>query len=72
MGEEEPMSYKGCVVTFERDLSEADYKKLSGAIEQLCGVVSVDPVSASAVDRIDRIRIRNEFREMLWEVLWEK
>lgn len=61
--------YKGCVVTFDRDVREDDVEPLMLAIRMLRGVKSVDLKMANVDDHMNRERIRSEIEEKLWAAL---
>lgn len=61
--------YKGCVVTFDRDIREDDVEPLTSAISMLRGVASVALKMANPDDHMNRERIRSEIEEKLWAAL---
>lgn len=61
--------YKGCVVTFDRDIREDDVEPLVTAIRLLRGVASVDLKVSNPEDHMNRELIRQEFEKKLWDAL---
>lgn len=54
--------FKGCTVTFDRDIHEEDIKHIVDAIKQLRCVVSVEPTLTTAEDHMNRDRISWEYK----------
>jgi hypothetical protein len=64
---------KGFIVTLDREYREEDDgETIRNAIRMIKGVLSVDPVSTSPDDHINRVLIRSELEKKLWAALREK
>lgn len=61
--------FKGCLVTFEMNIREDDAVPILSAIRQMRGVLDVSPVPVNIEDHINRSRVRDEIREVLWKAL---
>jgi hypothetical protein len=61
---------KGFVVTLEKDLREDDAEVILNALRMIRHVESVEPVESNFDDQMNRSRIRSEFRDKLWAVLY--
>lgn len=59
-------------VALEQDIREDDAQMLISAIRQLRGVLSVEGNVVSADSWVAVERVRNEFREKLFDVLYPK
>lgn len=60
---------KGCTVAFAKDIREDDAKAIIDAILQLRGVASVRTSVVTGDDLITRMRIDNEWRERLLNLI---
>lgn len=63
---------KGCWVAFDRDIRDDDAEPLIAAIQQMRGVLSVEPSVATPDDWMARERIRHELEAKMYEALREK
>jgi hypothetical protein len=61
---------KGVVVTFEQDIREDDAEGIIQAIKRLRWVLDVTPSIRTTDDLMNRERIRREFGDKLWAVLY--
>jgi inosine-uridine nucleoside N-ribohydrolase len=61
--------YSSLTVVLEKDIREDDAKALIAAIQQLRGVLTVEGNVANLSEFVIEQRVRQEFREKLWEVL---
>jgi hypothetical protein len=59
----------GVIVTFERDVRVDDAEPTITALQQIKGVVSVEPVVADARLHMAEERARFDLRARLWEAL---
>ena len=59
---------KGLVVVFNNDIREDDAEELINVIKLLKGVIKVEPSIVNHEDFINRQRIKNEYKEKIWEV----
>jgi hypothetical protein len=62
---------KGVTVTFEHDIRVDDAMATLSAIEQIKGVLSVEPVVADAASHMASTRIRHELSMRLYELARE-
>ena len=62
--------FKGCVVTFDRDIREDDVEPLLTALRMLKGVVSVETSVVDPEDHMNRSRIRREMEKKIWGALY--
>lgn len=53
-------TYKGLVVTFDKDIHEDDIQKIVNAIEQIKHVISVKPEVSTFNDLMVRERVKTE------------
>lgn len=60
---------KGFTVVLEQNLRDDDAEPIKAAIEQIRGVLSVEPVLSGSMDVFAESRIRHELRMKLVEVL---
>jgi inosine-uridine nucleoside N-ribohydrolase len=61
--------YSSLTVVLEKDIREDDAQALVAAIHQLRGVLTVEGNVANLSEFVIEQRVRQEFREKLWEVL---
>jgi hypothetical protein len=60
---------KGLIVTFEKDIRDDDAQSIIDAILMVKGVLSVTTSISTSDDSMNRIRIRHELKEKLFEAL---
>jgi hypothetical protein len=61
---------KGFIVTLEDDFRTDDAEAIISAIQMVRHVQSVEPIVADYNDHMARERVRSEFRDKLWAVLY--
>jgi replicative superfamily II helicase len=61
--------FSSLTVVLEKDIREDDAQVLIAAIQQLRGVLAVEGNVADLAEFVTAQRVRQEFREKLWEVL---
>jgi hypothetical protein len=64
--------HSGFIVTLASDLKDEDAEVIRSAVLALKHVISVEPVIADFHDHINRIQIRQEMGQKLWDVLYPK
>jgi hypothetical protein len=62
--------YNYLTVALEQDIRDDDAEHLIGAIRMLRGVLAVEPNVASGADWLAEERVRQEYRQKLWNVLY--
>lgn len=60
---------KGCWVAFEEDIREDDAENLLNVISSIKGVLDVTGSVSDSNDWMNRVRIKDELRKKLHEVL---
>jgi hypothetical protein len=60
---------KGLIVTFEKDIRDDDAQGVIDAILMIKGVLSVTTSVSTSDDSMNRLRIRHELKEKLFEAL---
>lgn len=60
---------KGFTVTLGEDFNVDDSEAIIQAIQMIKGVVSVNPISLTGEDQINRIRIKNELRNKFYKFI---
>lgn len=60
---------KGCLVVFDRDLRDDDAQPTIDAIRQLRGVSDVTTSLATPEDALNRLRMRRELINQIYELL---
>lgn len=63
---------KGVVVTLDADYRTDDVETILNALRMVKGVASVESVKADINDHINRMRVRLELQQKLFDVLNEK
>lgn len=61
--------FKGFIVTLEDDIRDDDAEATIAAIQQIRGVIGVEPLVADATQHIAETRVRLDLRKKLWDVL---
>ncbi len=61
--------HSGYVVVLERDMREDDAAATLAAIQQIKGVLTVEPVVASGMDQINHLRAKREMQDKIFEAL---
>lgn len=64
--------YNAFIVVLEHDIRDDDAQSIIEAIKHIRGVLSVEPHVAAFEDHIALSRVRSEFAQKLWEVLYPK
>ena len=59
-------------VVLAQDVRDDDAEGIINAISMVKGVLSVDPHVVDHADHIAQVRVRQEFSEKLWAVLYPK
>lgn len=60
---------KGCWVAFDRDIRDDDAEPLIAAIQQMRGVLAVEPSIMTPDDWMARERVRRELTDKLYQAL---
>ncbi len=60
---------KGLTVTFSEDIRDDDAQCVIDAIKMIKGVMDVHPSVRTPDDHMNRMRIRRELEEKLWNAL---
>lgn len=60
---------KGFTVTLQKDIREDDAERIVQAIQMIKGVLDVEPSISTLEDHMNRMMIKQELKEKLWEAL---
>ena len=61
--------HKGYIVALDKDIREDDALAIISALHMIKGVIAVTPIEANADDVILRLRIKQEVREKIFELI---